>query len=602
MFEITSGEMSHQATLPKWSEPLEPEDLASMGSRIHPNLLKMMLHTITDAVIIADLDGRLITMNPAAEMLTGWQESATQRIHLSSVFQILHPTTLDAIEIPMPGVLQATQKSADIPQVFLRTPQQILIPIEYSVTHLADGEQPAEGMVVVFREVQEPQQNQKSCSQPMSYDDLTGLLSRYTFEQHLVDAVKTAQTLNDHHVLCYLDLDHFQIINEVCGYGAGDEFLRQISAILRKRFRKTDIVARLGGDEFGIILYQCSLDQANHIAKLLREEMQGVRFTWNDKALNCSISMGLITINPDCEEPATILSAAKSACRTAKAKGRNRIYCYEAADQEAITQRGAIQWLPRILEALEHDQFLLYVQPIVPLKSEVHSQLTTCETSYEILLRLQDHNGQIIAPGAFIPIAECYGLMHLIDRWVIRTLFAWLSKQPSFDPDPAHLYTVNLSGASINDDQFLEFVQEQFAHYQIPPRKICFEITETLAISNLAKATQLIQSLKAVGCSFALDDFGSGMSSFGYLKCLPVDYLKIDGLFVKDLMSCQVAGEIVEAINRIAHVMGIYTIAEFVENDSIYMQLQTIGVDYAQGFGIARPYDITRLGNHVMET
>ena len=432
-------------------------------------------------------------------------------------------------------------------------------------------------------------ESERRLSWQASHDSLTKLVNRREFEQRLQQAVTSAQTSDYQHALCYLDLDQFKIVNDTCGHVAGDELLRQVSALFQTGLRKTDTLARLGGDEFGVLLYQCPLEPALKIANMLRERIHEFRFCWEEKTFSIGVSIGLVVINADTQSLASVLSAADAACYAAKNKGRNRVHVYQIDDRELTQQRGEMQWVSRITKALEEHRFRLYYQRIVPI--------TQTETSnsehWEVLLRLEDETGSIISPMAFIPAAERYNIMHLIDRWVISTLFAYLEQQYQQTWDCAQgqpsIYAVNLSGASINDEQFINFVQEQFALYRIPPSIICFEITETLAITNLAKAAEFIRELKALGCHFALDDFGSGMSSFAYLKNLPVDYLKIDGVFIKDIVTDAIATEMVEAIARIASVMGIQTIAEFVENDAILIKLKALGVDYAQGYGIAKP-------------
>jgi EAL domain-containing protein (putative c-di-GMP-specific phosphodiesterase class I) len=302
----------------------------------------------------------------------------------------------------------------------------------------------------------------------------------------------------------------------------------------------------------------------------------------------------LTIINPEGADLNSVLSAADAACYAAKSRGRNRVHLYQADDTELAKQQGEMQWAVRITQALEEDRFCLYYQPIVATQ-----QASLQEEHYEVLLRLRDEAGQLVPPMAFIPAAERYNLMHLIDRWVIRTLFAaqgqhyravWQCYQPEGD---RCLYAINLSGASLNDEQFIDFVHEQFALHQVPPQVICFEITETVAIANLSKAIQLMQELKQLGCRFALDDFGSGMSSFAYLKSLPVDYLKIDGNFIKDILEDPTDLAMTEAINQVGHIMGLQTIAEFVENDRIFEVIKALGVDYAQGYGIAYPRPFT---------
>jgi diguanylate cyclase (GGDEF)-like protein/PAS domain S-box-containing protein len=433
-------------------------------------------------------------------------------------------------------------------------------------------------------------ESEKRLAWQASHDDLTGLVNRREFERRLELALSDARTDGGEHCLCYLDLDQFKVINDTCGHGAGDELLRQVSALLRMHIRSTDVLARLGGDEFGLLLNHCLLENASRVANVLRQSLSDFRFVWQDKSFTVGVSIGLVAIDIDSKDLASTLSAADAACFAAKNKGRNRVHVYQIDDSELAQQRGEMQLASQITKALEENRFCLYYQTIVPIaNADSHGE------HYEVLLRLYDETGNLVPPNLFIPAAERYNLMHLVDRWVIDTLFssqkehyrqAWERCQNQGDRS---LYAINLSGSSINDDQFIEFVREQFALYQIPPQVICFEITETVAITNLSKAVQFIQELKQLGCYFSLDDFGSGMSSFTYLKNLPVDYLKIDGQFVKDIVDDPTDLAMTEAINRVGQVMGIQTIAEFVENDAILDKLRILGVNYAQGYGIAKP-------------
>jgi EAL domain-containing protein (putative c-di-GMP-specific phosphodiesterase class I) len=333
------------------------------------------------------------------------------------------------------------------------------------------------------------------------------------------------------------------------------------------------------------------------VANKLREQLQKFRYMWHEKTFTIGVSIGVVAIDANTQSVTSILSAADAACYAAKNKGRNRVHVYQADDRELAIQRGQMQWISRLTQALEENRFRLYYQPIVKSTQTASSE----EKHYEILLRLVDEMGNLVMPGAFIPAAERYNLMHRIDRWVIRTLFASVGEQYRKNTNLSQLhpgvrdcvYAINLSGASLNDEQLIDFVREQLTLYQIPPEMICFEITETVAIANLAQAAQFMRSLKQIGCRFALDDFGSGMSSFAYLKNLPVDYLKIDGGFVKQIVDEPIDLAMVEAINHIGHVMGIQTIAEFVENQTILEKITAIGVDYAQGYSIAHPRPLT---------
>ncbi|MBW4620737.1 MAG: EAL domain-containing protein [Cyanosarcina radialis HA8281-LM2] len=427
-----------------------------------------------------------------------------------------------------------------------------------------------------------------------THDELTGLVNRREFQQLLEGALTIAKTQDRQHSLCYLDLDRFKIVNDTCGHAAGDELLRQVTALMRSQVRSTDILARLGGDEFGLLLKNCPGQQAMSIANSLRQSIQEFRFVWQDQTFTIGVSIGVVTIGTTTSNLLTALNAADAACYSAKNTGRNRVCFYQVDGVEAAKHHGQIQWVPRLTQALEQNLFRLYYQPIVPIDPvEYHQE------HYEVLVRLEDDVDGVISPIAFIPAAERYHLMHLIDRWVIRTLFAtqgpkYRQNWKSCQQRDRYLYSINLSGATLNDDDFVNFVREQFHIYQIPPEVICFEITETVAITNLGKAAKLIKELRDFGCHFALDDFGSGVSSFGYLKTLPVDYLKIDGNFVKDIVHNPTDLALTEAINRVGHAMGLKTIAEFVENNEVLAKLKDLGVDYAQGYGIAKPLPLSK--------
>jgi diguanylate cyclase (GGDEF)-like protein/PAS domain S-box-containing protein len=427
-----------------------------------------------------------------------------------------------------------------------------------------------------------------------THDELTGLVNRREFEQLLEQALGGAKTQDQQHSLCYLDLDRFKIVNDTCGHAAGDELLRQVTTLMRSQVRNTDILARLGGDEFGLLLKNCPGQQAMSIANTLRQILQEYRFIWQDQTFTIGVSIGVVTIGSNTTNLLSALNAADAACYAAKNTGRNRVCFYQADGNEVAQHHNQIQWVPRLTQALEKNLFSLYYQPIVPI-----NRVDGHQEHYEVLVRLDDKNEGIVSPLAFIPAAERYHLMHLIDRWVITTLFATQGQKyrdnwNSCQQRESYLYAINLSGATINDDDFINFLLEQFKLYQIPPEVICFEITETLAITNLSKAANLIKELRSIGCHFALDDFGSGVSSFGYLKTLPVDYLKIDGNFIKDIVSSPTDLALTEAINRVGHTMGLKTIAEFVENELILAKLQELGVDYAQGYGIAKPLPLSR--------
>jgi diguanylate cyclase (GGDEF)-like protein len=554
------------------------------------------LKYVNDAVILTDDLDNILLLNPMAEKITSWSSYEAKSLPISEVFSLTPQLSTDTLNQNLEADLYPPNITLNSQYGLLRSKKNTNSrSIEYTVASINIQNGSHTGKTIVFREIDNSCYLNLHSSWQINHDFLTGLINRPHFEHCLTQAVADASESGTNHALCHLDFDHFKIINETLDYAAGDEFLRQVSLILQNRVRKTDILSRLGGDEFGLILYQCNLEQARNVLQTICAEIQAFKFVWKENTLSFSVSAGISLLSAQSISPSRMLIAAKSACEVAKIQGRSRIHIYQPNDREIAVSQESTQWIPRLYKALEENQFCLYFQPIIPvnLKSQTYPQ--KFQASFEILLRLQDGVGQVIAPGHFIPVAERYGFMHLLDRWVIRNLFQYLEYQnveamhPEQDGSDGSLYMVNLSGASLNDDRFLDFVKAQFAAYAIPPHMICFEITETMAISNLSKAMHLIQQIKALGCSFALDDFGSGMSSLGYLKNLPIDYLKIDGGFIKDIAENQVDCEIVEAIHRMAKAMGIQTIAEFVESDEILIKLKTLGINYAQGYGIARP-------------
>lgn len=426
-----------------------------------------------------------------------------------------------------------------------------------------------------------------------SHDALTGLINRREFELRLERALESARLQGRTHVLCYLDLDQFKIVNDTCGHGAGDELLRQLTVLLQANVRESDILARLGGDEFGILLENCPLQMAHDVAEVLRRAVEEYRFVWKTKFFVVGASFGLVELNQDSTTVAAALSSADEACYAAKDRGRNCIHVFQVEDSELIRRHGEMQWVTRIASALEENRFRLYGQTISPLSPENDGG-----KHFEVLLRMLAEDGvEVILPMAFIPAAERYNTMKGIDRWVVSNTLDFLCAQ-NFGKGAHGAFdtcSINLSGASLCDENFLDFVLAQFERYPVAPQNICFEITETAAILNLSAAVELIHALKKIGCRFALDDFGSGLSSFTYLKNLPVDYLKIDGTFVKDMASDLIDYAMVQSIQNIGHVMGLQTIAEFVENETVLRMLKEMGVNYAQGSWIDKPKPVEQL-------
>jgi diguanylate cyclase (GGDEF)-like protein/PAS domain S-box-containing protein len=547
-------------------------------------LAQVTLHSIGDAVITTDVAGRVQYINPVAEDLTGWTQAEAEGKLLDEVFQLLQDETREPVENPVFQALRENQIVGLEGDTFLVSRSGREIAIDDSAGPIRDRQGQTVGAVMVFHDVTHARQLTRQVFWQAMHDPLTGLVNRRAFEHRLEQAIQSAQLGSSVHVLCYLDLDRFKIVNDTCGHKVGDELLRQITALMQAHIRKTDTLARLGGDEFGILLQQCDLDQGLRVADGLRETVQDFRFTWDNHVFTIGASIGVVPITPQVQDLESLLMCADAACYAAKNTGRNRVHLFQPDDQTLAQQQGEIRWATRITQALENDQFCLYAQPIRPTPPR-HPAIDHAE----ILIRLLDNDGTVIPPMAFIPAAERYGLIGKIDRWVVSTLFQhWHQVQPAAGQPPIQ-YAINLSGHSLTDDRMVDFLKQQFEEHGVPPHLICFEITETAAIANLIQASQFIQQLRTLGCYFALDDFGSGMSSFTYLKHLPVNYLKIDGSFVKDMVNDPIDNAMVEAISRVSQAMGLQTVAEYVENDAILQRITALGVDFAQGYGIAKP-------------
>lgn len=549
-------------------------------------LAQVTLQSIGDAVITTDDRGNIKYFNPVAEKLTGWKAEEAEGLPLSEVFLIINEVTRKPADNPIHKALSEGEVVGLANHTILIARDGKEYAIEDSAAPIRDRQGQIIGAIIVFHDVTESRYLTRQLSWEASHDALTGLTNRRGFEHYLVDAIASIQDDNQHHVLCYLDLDQFKVVNDTVGHIAGDELLRQITTLLQQGIRANDILARLGGDEFGLLLTHCSLSQATQIAENLKELVHQFRFIWDNKTFIIGVSIGVVAIDQKNQNLMGILGAADAACYAAKAKGRNCIHVYRLDDSELIRQRGERQLIAKISQALETNRFCLYQQKIISITSKPLVE------HYEILIRMLDENGELVSPNAFIPAAERYGLITEIDCWVIETFFSNHRKLSGQALLANGLYTINLSGASIGNNQFMLFLIEQFPRYQIRPQTICFEITETAAIANFDQARNFINELKKLGCRFALDDFGSGLSSFAYLMNLPVDYLKIDGVFVKNITQNLISQAIVEGFNRIAHAMNIETVAEFVEDEAILGKLREIGVDYAQGYGISRPVPI----------
>ena len=545
---------------------------------------QVTLQSIGDAVITTDTNGLVEYLNPMAEALTGWTMAEAQGLPLCGLVKIVDERSRKPIPDPIEMVLRdglAVEIGADC---LLQRRDGQDIAVDESAAPIRDRSGRITGVVLVFHDVSRERQYAATLSYQASHDALTGLINRREFEQRLARALTSAADQQRHHALLYLDLDQFKVVNDTCGHAAGDELMRQMSAVLERRLREGDTLARLGGDEFGLLLENCHPDHSARLAEDVRRTVSDFPFVWQNRSFSIAVSIGVVNILDREFTLAEALSAADAACYLAKEKGRNRVQLYHLDDTEVSLRHGEMEWVSRIHKALEENRFCLYAQEIIPLQAGAKTG-----THVELLIRMMDEHGRLVPPRAFIPAAERYNLMPAIDRWTVRTAFSTLARLRDRNPGAIDTCAINLSGASLCEERFLDFVSEQFVQFAVPYNTVCFEITETAAIANLAKAGRFIDAFRVLGCKFSLDDFGAGMCSFVYLKHLPVDFLKIDGSFVKDMLDDPIDGAMVEAINHIGHVMGKRTIAEFVENQEILGCLRDIGVDFGQGYGIAKP-------------
>jgi diguanylate cyclase (GGDEF)-like protein/PAS domain S-box-containing protein len=533
-----------------------------MPGPISPELAQVILASIGDGVLATDAEGCVAYMNPVAEKLTGWSQA-------------------EALGRPLPEILRLTDEASG-QAVEHRDGRRYAVEITRSPIRGADGS--ADGAVIVIQDVSDRRLLGLQLAHQATHDELTGLFNRQAFDGHLQRALEETRVRGTHHALCYLDLDQFKVINDTCGHLAGDELLGRVTSLLQDSMRETDLVARLGGDEFAVLMLRRSLAEAEAQVTLFHRALQDFRFAWREKTFTIAASIGLVPITPELQSVNHLLSAADHACYVAKEKGRNRIQIYQEEDAAFVRRQGEMDWVVRIQETLEQDRFCLFSQVIQPLSASAARGIY-----FEVLLRMVEEDGRIHLPSDFIQAAERYGLMRSIDRWVIRKCMQTLRAQPPPFLDLLHLCSINLSGGSLGDESFLDFLEEELAASGVPGEKICFEITETAAIANFSQAETFLARIASRGVRFALDDFGSGLASYSYLKDLPVSFLKIDGRFIKDIVTDPLDLAMVESINQVGHVMGLLTVAEGISSGAVVERLRSVGVDYAQGHWISPP-------------
>ncbi len=554
-------------------------------------LAEVTLQSIGDAVVTTDAAGKIQSLNPVAEKLLRLSRSRAEGREIQDVFRLYNELTGAVVNHPVLVALRAGEVVSPDEQSILVNIEGEEFPISESVAPIRDRAGNVIGAIMVFRDVTESRQMARRLSWQATHDPLTNLYNRSEFERQLLLVVERVRLQEQQAALCYMDLDRFKIVNDTCGHEAGDELLRQVTLTVQQRISSQDIFARVGGDEFALILLNRSPEEAEALAEKICRVVQEFRFAWQAHTFKIGASIGLVHLDEDYRDTSEILSSADAACYFSKEQGRNQVQVYRGDDQAIAQRRDESQWINRLNLALEEARFCLYGQAIIPLRSDSNEQTDAqlrAASHHEVLLRMIDEDGEIVPPMSFIPVAERYDLMPEIDFWVVENFLRYFA-QNRRQNSPGR-YTINLSGASINKPKFVDGLETLLSRSSVPSEVICFEITETAAIANLTSAAKSIRQLKQLGCQFALDDFGSGMSSLAYLKHLPVDYLKIDGSFVRNIDHDPVNRAMVESCNHIAHVMGLKTIAEYAESPQILQVLQEIGVDYAQGNAVAEPH------------
>ena len=553
---------------------------------------EVALRSIGDAVITTDIENDVIYMNPVAEQMLGCRLDDVRGRNIAELVQLEFQPMGEEIPDPISFYIDMTQ--TNLRQTGIDIVLKIghgQISVDGNASPLLDTHGELIGSMLVLRDVSLEQELTSQLVYQASHDSLTGLMNRSEFENRVKESLEMSRQHNKHNALFYIDLDQFKLVNDTCGHGAGDELLKRLAGVLQAQIRKGDVVARLGGDEFGILLHDCDQDHAKRMAERTREALHEMRFKWEDKLFDVSGSIGLVMINRMSGSLSELMSAADLACYAAKDSGRDVVHVYHADDAEIAAKFRQMQWLPRIREAINNNEFELALQTVASLKQDNNPRII-----YEFLLRWPQEDGSYISPALFIPSAERYDLMRDLDLWVIENALADVARlKTALDFPENRMFTINLSGQSVCDPTLADFIISRLRRFDVDPQTICFEVTETVAIANFSTAIDFINSLRELGCRFALDDFGSGLSSFSYLKRLPLDFLKIDGLFVRDMLNDPVDLAMVRTIHDVAKVLKLQTIAEWVEDQATLESLESIGIDFVQGYHISKPIRVSEL-------
>jgi diguanylate cyclase (GGDEF)-like protein/PAS domain S-box-containing protein len=544
-----------------------------------------LLARLDRPAIVTDIAGVVQYMNEPAEMLTAWSEAAAVGKPLGVIMKLEANLVGGSIVGHLTQVLaKGTAMPLAEDAVLIRS-DGTRTAVEGSVAPVQGSNNRIAGAMVLLQDVTRLRKIADGLAHEARHDTLTGLVNRREFQARLEAAFVGARRRNERHVVCYLDLDQFKVINDSCGHAAGDQLLCNITELLKSQLPADETLARLGGDEFGLLIQNAGLDEAARITENMLSAIKAFRFHWEGRTFGIGVSIGVTVITRKSIDLKTVISIADAACYAAKEKGRNRIQVYNPDDVELDQRQQEMRVLSRITSALDENRYVLYYQPIIPVCA------TPDDSQHcEILVRMIDKDGSLVQPAEFIPAAERYNLMPALDRWIIRRVFEVFHKRhPTPELKGVHQWSINISATSLSDKGFIDFIRDQAARHQITPQSICFEITETAAIADIDRVSDFLWGLRLDGFRFALDDFGIGMSSFSYLKSLPVDYVKIDGEFVKNILDEKVSLAMTEAITRVVSVMGIEVVAEYVESVAILDKLREIGVDYAQGYGVSEP-------------
>ncbi len=559
-------------------------------TRYEKERAQVVIDTIAEALIIADTAGKVTSINPSCQSLLGVRSDEAIGRPVERIIRFADRYG-QPLENPIHRAIAYDDTVYIEPGATASAEDGHIFEVEGTVSIMRDGDQLPTGLVMLMRDVSEQHKLERQIHRFATYDELTGLINRRTFHKRMEDMLAGREHERERHALCYLDVDQFKVINDTCGHIAGDEMLRQLAGVFTRHASKSELLGRIGGDEFALLLRDCELLRAIQIAEDLRERVEGFHFHWSGRTFRVTASIGIATLEPGDNAINRLLSAADQACYAAKERGRNQVMVYAESDREMQRHSTEMQWVERLHDAIANDHFELYYQPIMALDDSGGA----LSRHYEILIRMRQGEAYL-SPGDFIPAAERYGLIRGIDRWVVRTYLQWLQANPGHLEQLATA-SINLSGATLGDREMGAYIGDEIRRNRVPPQKLCFEVTETAAIADLMRAEEFIEALRKIGCRFSLDDFGTGLSSFGYLRELPIDKIKIDGSFIRSIHKQPADAALVRAMVDIGRSLGKSTVAEFVESEEILSFIRELGVDYAQGYHIGTPRPLAELAD-----